>query len=339
MNSFSDKEWQNHFEKALEKKLESIDRVSGGKNNKIFKILTANGESFIAKIYHRAPTDPRDRLKTEYGTMKFLAEQGMKSIPQPLLQNEEYGFAIYEFIEGIKVEGPKASLFQVEEFGRFLIRLKELSVHPKASALPAASEAYFNFQEVIDHVRRRMDRFKGFVANDAIDQEMVEVLQSRLIPALNQIESHAAYRHPQLQKSQQTISPSDCGFHNAIQGRDGKMIFLDFEYFGWDDPAKMVADFILHPGMNLKLEQTKKFAQVVIPAFSSDPEFMDRFRTLYPVFGIKWCLIILNEFLPDQMNRRRFAANFQENEDEIRKRQLSKVHGMLDKAFNESHFQ
>ena len=45
------------------------------------------------------------------------------------------------------------------------------------------------------------------------------------------------------------LSPSDFGFHNALlRGRPGvpgarDWVFLDFEYFGWDDPAKTVPIF------------------------------------------------------------------------------------------------
>ena len=54
-----------------------------------------------------------------------------------------------------------------------------------------------------------------------------------------------------LPKSERCLSPSDFGFHNAICDVNGVYHFVDFEYFGWDDPAKMICDFILHPGMDL----------------------------------------------------------------------------------------
>ena len=39
------------------------------------------------------------------------------------------------------------------------------------------------------------------------------------------------------------LSPSDFGFHNVIVEKDKILRFIDFEYAGWDDPAKMVSDF------------------------------------------------------------------------------------------------
>ena len=34
-----------------------------------------------------------------------------------------------------------------------------------------------------------------------------------------------------------------------LAGRDGRLWFIDFEYAGWDDPAKTVCDFFCQPGL------------------------------------------------------------------------------------------
>ena len=38
------------------------------------------------------------------------------------------------------------------------------------------------------------------------------------------------------------LSPSDFGLHNTISKKN-KLYFFDFEYFGWDDPIKLICDF------------------------------------------------------------------------------------------------
>src|SRR6185503_11886129 len=42
---------------------------------------------------------------------------------------------------------------------------------------------------------------------------------------------------------QPRLSPSDFGYHNAVLADDETVRFFDFEYAGWDDPAKLVCDF------------------------------------------------------------------------------------------------
>ena len=45
-----------------------------------------------------------------------------------------------------------------------------------------------------------------------------------------------------LDPTQLCISPGDFGFHNAIFTPTG-IKFIDFEFSGWDDPAKTIIDF------------------------------------------------------------------------------------------------
>ena len=39
--------------------------------------------------------------------------------------------------------------------------------------------------------------------------------------------------------------------------------------------------------------------------YGSDSNFTNRFRALYYLIGLRWCMILLNEFLPERRARRR----------------------------------
>jgi hypothetical protein len=130
-----------------------------------------------------------------------------------------------------------------------------------------------------------------------------------------------------------TLSPSDFGFHNAIRNREKSLIFYDFEYFGWDDPVKLCSDFLLHPGMSLSDRATARFWSGVQAVFAGDPDFRRRFDRSFPLFGLRWCMILLNEFLPEGLARRRYAGQRRDNE-EIRIAQLTKAHKMLSRAIS-----
>ena len=113
-----------------------------------------------------------------------------------------------------------------------------------------------------------------------------------------------------LSAGQRTLSPSDFGFHNARRRPDGRIAFLDFEYFGWDDPAKLTADFLLHPGMDLSSALRRRFltgARAIFGDREGAFAFAFRFRALYPLVALCWCLIVLNEFLPERWARRAHA--------------------------------
>ena len=133
----------------------------------------------------------------------------------------------------------------------------------------------------------------------------------------------------ELPPEHRTLSPSDFGFHNTLRRPDGSLTFLDFEYFGWDDPAKMIADFLLHPAMDLSPAAKCAFTRTVLGHFSDWPELRARLAAVYPLFGLKWCMILLNEFRPDQMLRRAFAATSPADHVALQMQQLEKASRML----------
>ena len=84
---------------------------------------------------------------------------------------------------------------------------------------------------------------------------------------------------------------------------------MDFEYFGWDDPVKLTADFIWHPSNIKNKDILKKWKENMIKLFSNDKEFEIRLNASLPLYGIRWIVIILNEFLPEYSTRRKLARN------------------------------
>ena len=134
-----------------------------------------------------------------------------------------------------------------------------------------------------------------------------------------------------LRKPDRIISPSDFGFHNAIIGDDGKFNFLDFEYGGWDDPAKTVGDFFSHLALPVPVENLELFARGAA-GLSSDPTKMFlRIGLLLRLYRIKWCCIALNHFVSIDSERRRFAGN---PVDQVKEEQLAKAKRLLDTMEN-----
>jgi hypothetical protein len=81
--------------------------------------------------------------------------------------------------------------------------------------------------------------------------------------------------------------------------------------------------------MSLSGELCRIFAAGAADVFASDPGYPVRLQAYYPLFGIKWCLILLNEFLPESVVRRRFAGVADGDLDDIRRIQLFKAGQML----------
>jgi hypothetical protein len=105
---------------------------------------------------------------------------------------------------------------------------------------------------------------------------------------------------------------------------------VDFEYFGWDDPAKTVADLLLHPAVDLPVPLGRHIRDRLL-AELPDPDraLAARFHRLFPLYRLKWCIILLNEFLPEALERRRFADPGEPAESR-RARQLQRCRLMLE---------
>ena len=119
------------------------------------------------------------------------------------------------------------------------------------------------------------------------------------------------------------LSPSDFGFHNAILEKNNTLRFIDFEYAGWDDPAKLVCDFFCQPEVPVPLTYFEAVTHFIAGKASNPPDLWSRIDLLFPVYHLKWCTIILNDFLPVGNARRRFAR--QPNVTDRKIKQLEKV--------------
>jgi hypothetical protein len=103
------------------------------------------------------------------------------------------------------------------------------------------------------------------------------------------------------------LSPSDFGFHNALV--DGPRIgFLDFEYAGRDDPAKLVCDFFAQPELPAPQALFEPFVTRLVSSLGLNAQDAARCHALRAAYRVKWACILLNEFLPHDAARRAFAT-------------------------------
>jgi hypothetical protein len=106
------------------------------------------------------------------------------------------------------------------------------------------------------------------------------------------------------------------------------LAFLDFEYFGWDDPVKLTADILLHPGRPLEPTQRRRFRRAATQLYGDDPAFASRLSAYLPLFGLRWVFILLNEFIPERWQRRVLAGETG-NWSDVRARQLAHARNFL----------
>ncbi len=320
----------------------ALQPIQGGANNQVLR-LDAGGRSFLLKVYFRHPRDPRDRLGAEFGFCRFAWDHGLRCVPQPLAQDPAAGIGLYEFMEGRKIAADELDEGAVDAALQFYTGVNRHRETPGATALPTASEACFSLAEHIALVRRRVDRLARVRGDSDINRQAVQFIRSELLPTWSRIDSDLASSAPLLPAAvrdalapdERRLSPSDFGFHNALRAPDGSFRFFDFEYAGWDDPAKMTCDFFCQVAVPVPEKFLDRFTDAVAGDSGNEKALRVRIRLLLPVYRVKWCCIILNDFLPADADRRRFARP--EVDEESRKtQQLNKAAAYLS-AIAEEH--
>ena len=72
----------------------------------------------------------------------------------------------------------------------------------------------------------------------------------------------------------------------------------------------------------------RRFRAAAERLYGEDPSFRARLDAFLPLFGLRWALILLNEFLPERWQRR-VMAGATEGWDEAKARQLGKARELL----------
>lgn len=290
-----------------------LEPLSASGNNRVFT-LHCDGETLVLKWYFYDAADTRDRLGAEYAFLQHAWNMGLRCIPQPLGKDLAAHLALYEFVEGRKLEADQVDAAAMLQAAQFLALLNSPQSRAAASALPDASEACFSVAEHFAMVDARLTRLADMPVELDVDRaaasfvcQLVQFWNGAKATLLEGCTALGLSPDIAVPAGERCLSPSDFGFHNALVRPDGSFCFIDFEYAGWDDPAKAIGDFFSHPGVAVSHDQFEPFLAQALAPFEERKSMAARVRLLELISQVKWCCIILNEFLPAAARRRNFA--------------------------------
>ncbi len=305
----------------------------GRGNSKIFELKSLDGKRYALKIYPDRQLDSRPRLETEFNATQFL-EAADLPVAHTAAKDELLNWAAYSWAEGQSQVTVDETF--VDESIIFVGHLRTTSrLATNQNRFTSASEACLSGTEIIYQIQRKLASL-----NLVTPQEVTSFLNHGLLPVFRSCEESARKilcdRFDEaLLPANQILSPSDFGAHNSIEVSGGQYVFIDFEYFGWDDPVKLVSDFFWHPAMQLTNKLRSHWITGTKSLFIDDPTFSKRLDVFLPLIGIRWCLIILNEFLPSSLARRVNAdSSRRENTALTLSNQLRKSKALLQEIIN-----
>ena len=318
----------------------TLTPLPGGANNRVLLVESA-GVRRVLKAYFHDPDDPRDRFRAEQSLYRLAWDHGLRGVPEPLGWDVGQRLGLFGHVEGRKLRPDEVTERRVGEAIEFVCGLNARREALAAVSLPVASEACFSLSEHLAVVERRIARLRNVAPASAVDAEAAGFVNHELGPAWEAVRRTIEARQARelaatLARDRRCVSPSDFGFHNALLAPDDRLRFFDFEYAGWDDPAKLVCDFFCQPEVPVDLKHWAPFVEALDRCLDWQGALPVRAALLLPAYRIKWCCILLNEFLGTEQARRAFA---QGNEDPtIRKAtQLAKARRALERARTPHH--
>jgi hypothetical protein len=281
----------------------------GGRNSRIYHVRSG-GKEFALKQYPSLADDPRDRLSTEVGALTLMERYHIDAVPRVAGVDREHGFVLLSWVDGAAVTEIVDS--DIDAAAHFLAAVHALRNTSWAKEQPAAAEACLSGAEIERQVAGRLTRLQEMRG----EGDLASFLKHAFVPALERETVNAKAKMKaagldfaaDLPQEWRSLVPSDFGFHNSLRRKDGTLAFVDFEYFGWDDPVKLSADIMLHPGKPLAAVQRRQFRRLSSELYGADPSFAARFGAYLPLFGLRWVLILLNEFIPERWQRRVLAG-------------------------------
>jgi hypothetical protein len=289
----------------------AIARVrTGGRNSRIW-CVRHGGSQYALKQYPLRGEDRRDRLGTEVGALRLMERCGVQRVPRVIATDERRGYALLSWIEGsdvVEIAEP-----DIDAAVAFLAAVHDLRTTSWAGEQPLASEACLSGAEINRQIQARIGGLRGAARGETelqcfLQQSFAPAFMSALDRARRLFAGAGLDFQTDLPQEWRTLVPSDFGFHNSLRRNDGSLAFVDFEYFGWDDPVKLTADMLLHPGRPLSDAHRHRFRAAALRLYGSDPGFSSRLTALLPLFGLRWVLILLNEFIPERWQRRVLAG-------------------------------
>ena len=311
-----------------------LQSLAGGRNNRVFVIETTT-RPLVLKQYFCDSESGWGRLEVEFAFARFAWEHGTRSLPEPIAMDGDRHLGLFAYVAARRLSAEDVTSQRVVEALDLFASLNAQRQSPAAAVLPPAAEACFSLAEHLATVDRRVARLQdraGRDTGDEIDRQLHEFVAGRLRPCWANVQTQAAGEAAKMNLKRETplpfehrcLSPSDFGFHNAILTDDDQLVFCDFEYAGWDDPAKLVCDFFCQVQLPVPIEHWPAVVGRVVDALKLPGWHRERMGMLLPVYRIKWCCIMLNEFLQEGDRRRRFADSRSES-NIARRRQLEQA--------------
>ena len=161
-----------------------------------------------------------------------------------------------------------------------------------------AADACCSWETTIIELKRRINELKNLLIMRPQNKEYIALYENilnnskRCISRLNDKKTRAHWKEIDKQK---IISPSDMGYNHRV---DKGIKFIDFEYAGYDDLAKLVCDIVIHPEYKLnKKKEDYLINEIAKKGLTADEAWIRRYEDIKETRGCIWQTIMLRQYI------------------------------------------
>jgi len=293
-------DFAKHWARQLGASDPDLVQLQGGINNRVYRCGN-DANAHVIKGYAPAIDGQRDRMQAEVEFLTYAADVAPQYVPRLVHADTTLRCVVLEYLQGETYpEGVAPAASDIAAAVDFFRRLNADRVVAKRTVQMDAAEGFLTLTEHLDNVRKRVAGMQtAHLPGDAQKQaaDSLHRLQASIDMVANRVGAAIASGAVEdgIATESRCVSPSDFGFHNAIRTRSGPK-FIDFEFAGWDDPAKAAADFVLQPRV-----QVGRIAPQLLGNLDDNLEAAVRREVLGQILRVKWTCIILAVLQPARM--------------------------------------
>ncbi|MBM3515861.1 MAG: hypothetical protein FJX59_19420, partial [Alphaproteobacteria bacterium] len=232
-----------------------IARLSGGANNLVF--LGDDGSSrLVIKSHPQLGGAGERRFRAESEFLRHANDVAADLVPRVVATDHALRAIAMEELVGTPF-GDQAppTAESVAAAARLLTQLNRDRTFARTRITLDAADGFQALSEHRRDIERRVNELTAEHLAGPLRTEGNSLIAGTLkawekaCGALDVALGHGAVAD-ELDALLRCVSPSDFGFHNAVHTTTGTR-FFDFEFAGWDDPAKCLADVFLQPRISV----------------------------------------------------------------------------------------
>ena len=284
-----------------------IKSTTNGVNSNVY-IIDEN--KFVLKFY-RSDNNQPSRLERENYALNLFDKYKIDNVPKIISISKEHNCCLMSYLEGETVNNFKSEY--LSQFAFFYKKILEISEKERNNNF-GSIDTCPRLNLLIHQINKRIENLKKE------KNIKLKIVLNKLFHLVNFLEKTINPYHYNNLRTE--LSVVDFGINNVLLNNH-KLFFIDFEFFGLDNPVHLISDTISHPANNLSLEDQISFLDILSNCHINKAEVINAFNGTNILFDIKWCLIMLNPFLS--------TYSFNLNADELENRKSQQLEKVINK--------